>query len=69
MANSVDPDQMPHSAHLIWVYTVCKGLSVPILWVITISVFKAYTDNEGPVQPEHLLKSGPLKSPYRINGN
>ena len=25
MANSVDPDQMPHS-----VYTVCSGLSVPI---------------------------------------
>ena len=33
MANSVDPDQTPHSAHLIWVYTVCKDLSVPKLRV------------------------------------
>ena len=24
-ANSVDPDQMPHSARLIWVYTVCQS--------------------------------------------
>ena len=35
MANSVDPDQMPH---LIWVYTVCKGLSVLILRAITVVV-------------------------------
>ena len=30
MANSVDPDQMRITWHLIWVYTVCSGLSVPI---------------------------------------
>ena len=38
MANSVDPDQMQNSACLIWVYTVCKGLSVPVLRVITVHV-------------------------------
>ena len=41
MANSLDPDQTPCSAlfakaFLIWVYTVCKGLSIPILRVITV---------------------------------
>ena len=30
MVNNVDSDQ-----NLIWVYTVCSGLSVPILRVIT----------------------------------
>ena len=36
MANSVDPDQMPHSRmqHLVWVYTVCKGLSVQYLGLV-----------------------------------
>ena len=35
MAKSVDPDQTSHSdAYLIWVYAVCKDLSVPILRVI-----------------------------------
>ena len=33
MANSIDPDLW----HLIWVYTVCKGLSVPILMVIMVN--------------------------------
>ena len=33
MANSTDPDQMPH---LVWVYIVGKGLSVPILRVIMV---------------------------------
>ena len=36
MAYSVDPDQMLHSESLILVYTVCSGLSVPILRVITV---------------------------------
>ena len=28
MANSVDPDEVPHFfLHLIWVYSVCSGLS------------------------------------------
>ena len=27
VANSVDPDESPHLRHLIWVYTVCSGLS------------------------------------------
>ena len=37
MTNSVDPDQTPRFLRrLIWVYTVCKGLSVPILKVITV---------------------------------
>ena len=31
VANSADPDQMPLLWHLIWVYTVCSGLSVRLL--------------------------------------
>ena len=27
-ANSVDPDEMAHMSHLIWIYTVSKGISV-----------------------------------------
>ena len=38
MANIVDPDQMPRLQRLIWVYTVCKGLSVSILRFITVYV-------------------------------
>ena len=34
MANSVDPDQTSHSVAADVVFTVCKGLSVPILRVI-----------------------------------
>ena len=30
VANSVDPDEMCILWHLIWVYTVCSGLSVQI---------------------------------------
>ena len=37
MAKSVDPD---HMRQLIWVYTVCKGLSVPILRVIMVLVHR-----------------------------
>ena len=36
MANSVDPVRPCILQHLIWVYTVCKGLSVQILWVIMV---------------------------------
>ena len=36
MANSVEPDEMPHFWSLIWVYTVCSGLSVQILLVSTV---------------------------------
>ena len=39
MANSVDHDQMLHSAVAHLVYTVCKGLSVPILRVIMVVSF------------------------------
>ena len=39
MANSVDPDQTPLLRRLIWVYTVCSGLSVPIGRFITVCVF------------------------------
>ena len=35
MANSVDPDQTA----LIWVCTVCPGLSVQKLWLITVCAF------------------------------
>ena len=35
MANSVDPDQ---TAPLIWVCTVCPGLSVRKLRIITVSL-------------------------------
>ena len=27
VANSIDPDEMPDVAHLIWVYTVCSCMS------------------------------------------
>ena len=37
---SVDPDLMPHS--MIWVYTVCSGMSVPILRVNMVCVYLAY---------------------------
>ena len=36
MANSVDPDQTPLLRRLIWVYTVCPGLSVRINRIYTI---------------------------------
>ena len=45
MANSVDPDQM------IWVYTVCKSVSVPILRVITASL-----NALSKFIPEYILK-------------
>ena len=38
VANSVDPDQMPHTA----IYTVCSGLSVPILRVIMVTLSKLF---------------------------
>ena len=31
VANSADPDQMPHSAEHIWVYTVFSGISISTL--------------------------------------
>ena len=37
MANSVDPDQTPRSAASDLGLTVCKGLSFPILRVITVA--------------------------------
>ena len=37
MANSVDPDQ---TAPLIWVCTVCPGISVRKLRIITVSTVK-----------------------------
>ena len=37
VANSVDPDETPHLRCLIWVYTVCSGMSVPILMVNTVN--------------------------------
>ena len=36
MASSVDPDQTPQNAASDLVYTVCSGLTVPILRVITV---------------------------------
>ena len=26
MSNSVDPDEMAHMSHLIWIYAMCKSL-------------------------------------------
>ena len=39
MANSVDSDQMPHSAASDLGLHVCKGLSVPKLGVIMVRLF------------------------------
>ena len=39
MANSVDPDQqsdLSFRSSMIWVYTVCQGLSVQKLRIITV---------------------------------
>ena len=36
--NSVDPDQTPVLGYLIWAYTVCLGLFVPILRVILVCI-------------------------------
>ena len=41
VANSVDPNQMLHLQHLIWVCTVCSDMSVPILRVIMVLDAKA----------------------------
>ena len=41
MANSVDPDQMPHSADLIWVYIVCACL----LFVLRLGVITVKKDS------------------------
>ena len=30
-ANSVDPDEMAHESHLIWIYNVCPDLFTGIL--------------------------------------
>ena len=39
MANSVGPDKtVPFRSSLIWAFTVCSGLSVPILIVFTVSL-------------------------------
>ena len=40
MKNCVDPDRCHILQHLIWVYTVCKSLSVPILldWLAEVKV-------------------------------
>ena len=46
MANSADPDQMPHLGCLIRVYTVCSDLSVTIFRVITIFFFHYFSENK-----------------------
>ena len=43
MANNVDPDQMLHSVVSDLVYTICKGLSVPVhrvIRVVKVDMFK-----------------------------
>ena len=40
MANSLDPDQMPHSTASDLDLHRCKGLSVPLLRVIMVLVIK-----------------------------
>ena len=41
--NSVDPDQRRVLRRLIWVYTVCSGLSGPILRIVTVYNDRFYT--------------------------
>ena len=45
MANSVDPDQR---SSLIWVCTVCPGLSVRKLRIITVHGFTCFVIYSGP---------------------
>ena len=42
MANSTEPDQTQIIRRLVWVYTVCKGLSVSILSVIMVDAVPAF---------------------------
>ena len=54
VANSVNPDQM---LHLIWVYTVCSDLSVPIISFITVFYSKTgYVKKEIYYLTEQLLE-------------
>ena len=52
MANSVDPDQTAPRSSLIWVCTVCPGLSVRKLRIITVChvetglILKAKTEDQ-----------------------
>ena len=39
MANSVDPDQTAPRSSLIWVCTVCPGISIRKLRIITVTLF------------------------------
>ena len=40
MANSVDPDQTaPVGGDLIWVCTVCQGMSIQTLMIITVLTY------------------------------
>ena len=51
MANSVDPDKMSRLRHLIRVCIVCKGLSVPILRVITVIILLAVSEDPDKTYP------------------
>ena len=62
MANNVDPDQTAPGSSLIWVRTVCPGISVRKLRIITVisDVFWRQTNHWRKVAafPSHLVDSG-----------
>ena len=50
MGNSVDPDQMPSSAGLISVYTVCQGLSARLFSVNLVLKSRKQTTVASPIK-------------------
>ena len=61
MSNSVDPDEMAHICHLIWIYAVCKSL---LLSPVAVKVKESHSCSILPVT----LKIIPLSiSKYEQN--
>ena len=67
MANSVDPDEMPHSAasDLIWVNTVCSGPSIPIFRVTTELLFIKENRLDIPCESDYLYEMSSLIFPEK----
>ena len=57
MANSVDPDQIAPRSSLIWVCTVCPGLSVRKLRIIKCLKLNKQTTNKQFLYPKPLKSS------------
>ena len=67
VANSVDPDQMPHMPHLIRVYTDCWGLSVPILWPASVVHLDAHPTGDQEVSSSIPVGCGSIHGDWSWN--